>query len=141
MRQSLRIRGEAFVPAQPKVAKEVRQVASRKAALAVLGCRFAGGVKEALKHPDFHPLATRYYTDEYLREFGSNPEIVSAAKAAEDQRLAEEEALAAAERAGSRDLQRSSDPEYGDRWLRVGYVQARQLVLQAVALPIGAAAV
>jgi len=94
------------------VAKEDRQLVSRRAALAVLGGRFAGGVKEALEHPDFHPVATRYYTDEYLREFSSNAEIVAAAKAAEEQRLAEEEARAAEERAGSLDLQRSNDSEY-----------------------------
>ena len=102
----------ALVPVKPKLTFEERQCASRKAALAVLGGRFTGGVKEALAHEEFQGVATRHYTDQFLDEYRGNAEFVAAAKAAEEQRLAAEDARVAAERAGALDLQRSNDPEY-----------------------------
>ena len=102
----------ALVPVKPKPTFEERQCASRKAALAVLGGRFAGGVKEALAHEEFQGVATRHYTDQFLFEYSGNAEFVAAAKAAEEQRVAAEDARVATERAGALDLQRSNDPEY-----------------------------
>ena len=49
-----------LAPAKPT--KEMRQQASRRLALAVLGGRFPGGVKEGLEHADFKGVASRYYT-------------------------------------------------------------------------------
>ena len=72
--------------AVPKPSKEARKAASRAAAIAVLGGRFAD-VKAALDHPDF-AIATKYYTYDAWNHMKEQPEAIAAAQAAEKERRA-----------------------------------------------------
>jgi hypothetical protein len=99
-------------PAAPKPSREQREQRSNLAAIAVLGGRFVGGVVEALKHPDFVGVATRYYVDEALKEMRKQPAAVAAAVAAEEQRMAEVAAAEAAARTDVLDAARKGDAEY-----------------------------
>ena len=84
---------------------------SNRAALAVLGGRFKGGVKDALSHPDFAG-ASRHYVDKALGAMRAQAGAEQAAVAAEQQRLAAVEADTERERTDSLDLQRKDDAEY-----------------------------
>ena len=94
----------ALAAAPPRAPDAERKETSNRAALAVLGNRFPGKVKEALAHSDFTG-ATRHYTDAALKEMRAQPEAVAAAIAAEEERRAEAEA-AEADCAATFDLQR-----------------------------------
>ena len=106
-----RLRPDAPVVAPAKVPLAERKNASNMCALAVLGGRFGGNVKEALMDPQFSS-ATRHYVDVALAEMRKQPAAVAAATVAEAARLTELEEAAAAERTDSLDMKRSSDIEY-----------------------------
>lgn len=82
--QTAVIAGDA-APA-PKPPKDVREVQSKQAALAVLGGRFPGGVLEAIEHADFVG-ATEYYTRKHVKQLSLYPESVATAKSAERVRM------------------------------------------------------
>ena len=113
MREGRFTRGNAapLAPAAPKQPLAERKLASNMCALAVLGGRFAGGVVEALKHPEFAD-ATEHYTRAALKEMQAQPGAQAVAEAAEAERLAQVEAEAAAERTNTLDVKRKDDPEY-----------------------------
>lgn len=115
----------APVPVPAKAPLEERRQASNRCAVAVLGGRFDGGVKEALQHDDFVG-ASRHYVDEALKEMRQQPEAVAAAKAAEAARLEEEVAAAAAERTDALDMERSGDVEYVEEMLSMQLLVAAE---------------
>lgn len=113
MLSTLRTRhaSKAIVPAKVKLPKDEAIMVSNRAALAVLGGRFKGGVLAALSHPDFAG-SSRHYVDNALAAMRKQAGAEQAAVAAEKQRRAEVEAAVERERTDALDLQRKDDAEY-----------------------------
>ena len=107
----MRDQPQSVVAAQPPPpTTQEKKEASNRAALAVLGGRFSGGIKEAITCADF-PCATRYYTDQAFAQMRYDLAIVWVAKEAEKERKAAAEA-AELQRLSDIDMEQCSDLEY-----------------------------
>ena len=95
--------------ARPRFTLAERKDASHRAAFAVLGGRFEGSVKRALKAADFAG-STRHFIDAELAQMSRD--AVRVAQAAEQERLEEQAERLIGLEVSSVDLQRCKDPEY-----------------------------